>query len=143
MRREASSRTALHRSASTRVRLPAPLSVRRRSSSYSGTRCCTQLERNVPFYQTNPPFFGRIFVASGYEWVLCTRNTRRNSVGSFSRTNPPERGFWRGSVAATTTLRHLPPKYSVWRVVRLRSVRLGLGCGGGYKQARRPFYLAR
>ena len=48
------------------------------------------------------------------------------SVGSFWETNPPGGVFWWGSVAATTTSRHLPRKYSVWRVVRLRSVGLGL-----------------
>jgi hypothetical protein len=45
------------------------------------------------FYETNPPFFGRISVVSGYEYMRCTRNERAKSVGSFWKTNPPERVF--------------------------------------------------
>ena len=50
-------------------------------------------ERNVPFYQTNPPFFGGFFVANCYEDAACTGNRREKSVGSFSKTNPPGEGF--------------------------------------------------
>jgi len=54
------------------------------------------------FCETNPPFFEWIFVVSGYEYICCTRNRRRKSVGSFWKTNPPEGGF-RGSEAGNVT----------------------------------------
>src|SRR5208282_5074346 len=50
-------------------------------------------ERNVPFYQTNPPFFGGFFDGSDCECMGCGGNVRRKSVGSFWKTNPPARGF--------------------------------------------------
>jgi hypothetical protein len=46
-------------------------------------------ERNVPYYQTNPPIFCRICGASGWKSNGC----EHFSVGSFSETNPPGRGF--------------------------------------------------
>jgi hypothetical protein len=45
------------------------------------------------FCETNPPFFDRIFVVSGYEYMRCKRNARTKSVGSFWKTNPPGRVF--------------------------------------------------
>jgi hypothetical protein len=42
--------------------------------------------------ETNPPFIDRIFVISDYAYMRCTRNERWESVGSFWKTNPPERG---------------------------------------------------
>ena len=46
------------------------------------------------FCETNPPFFERNSIVSNYEYVRCARNERWKSVGSFSKTNPPERVFW-------------------------------------------------
>ena len=34
----------------------------------------TRGERNVPFYQTNPPFFGGIFDGSGCVYIGCDGN---------------------------------------------------------------------
>jgi hypothetical protein len=59
------------------------------------------------FCETNPPFFGGISVVSGYEYISYSEKCRRNSVGSFWKTNPPGEVFWWGSVAVTTTSRHL------------------------------------
>jgi len=47
--------------------------------------------KNMPFYQTNPPFFGGFFVATNYEDAACAGNRREKSVGSFWKTNPPVR----------------------------------------------------
>jgi len=76
------------------------------------------------FAETNPPFFVRFSCGSACEYIGCIGKLREKSVVRFWKTNPPGDVFWWGSVAATTTLQHLPPKYNVWRVVRLRSVRL-------------------
>ena len=43
------------------------------------------------FCETNPPFFDRICIVSGYEYMRCTGNAGAKSVGSFWKTNPPER----------------------------------------------------
>src|SRR6266436_5013364 len=51
----------------TKARLPAPLWERR------------AVHQNMSFYQTNPPFFGGFFVASGYEETACTGNGREKS----------------------------------------------------------------
>ena len=49
----------------------------------------------MPFYQTNPPFFDGFFAVSYSLHISYERNTREKSVGSFSKTNPPEGGLWR------------------------------------------------
>ena len=67
--------------------------VRLRSSSYGATRSCAERERNVPFYQTNPPFFRDFFDATATTRGACGGNTRRISVGSSWKTNPPGGGF--------------------------------------------------
>src|ERR1039458_6839004 len=51
-------------------------------------------KRNMPFYQTNPPFSGRIFDVNYHEYDCCIGNERKISVGSFWKTNPPEGDFW-------------------------------------------------
>src|ERR1035437_1461542 len=51
-------------------------------------------ERNVPFYQTNPPFLRDFFDASAYICMCCNRKSGVFSVGSFWKTNPPEGCFW-------------------------------------------------
>jgi len=55
----------------------------------------------IRFCETNPPFFEGIFDGSDYEYVCCEGNMREKSVGSFWKTNPPERVFdgfgYRGS----------------------------------------------
>jgi hypothetical protein len=50
-------------------------------------------ERNMPFYQTNPPFFGRFFDVSNSGIGDCDGNALTKSVGSFWKTNPPEGCF--------------------------------------------------
>src|ERR1019366_6478864 len=46
-------------------------------------------ERNVPFYQTNPPFFDGFFNATTTTYGTYSGNVRNKSVGSFWKTNPP------------------------------------------------------
>jgi hypothetical protein len=41
--------------------------VRRRTLCYGATRCCAQLGPYIRFCETNPPFFGGVFVVIGYE----------------------------------------------------------------------------
>src|ERR1017187_4169665 len=55
---------------------------------------------NMPFYQTNPPFLKDILYASVLRSAVYSGKLRRNSVGSFSKTNPPEGVFEVGSVVA-------------------------------------------
>jgi hypothetical protein len=61
------------------------------------------------FYETNPPFFVRIFIVSDYEHICCTRNAREKSVGSFSKTNPPERVFRAASSGKWVYFRRTKP----------------------------------
>jgi hypothetical protein len=57
-------------------------------------RSCGGLgEPNIRFSQTNPPFLGGILDIIAYEQMSCAEKCRRKSVGSFWKTNPPERGF--------------------------------------------------
>ena len=59
------------------------------------TRSCAEFERNVPFYETNPPFWRAKFCVSTYfpsTYVVCRAGLQ---VGSFWKTNPPE-GCFRG-----------------------------------------------
>ena len=58
---------------------------------------------NMPFYQTNPPFFDGFFYGNGYEYVAYSGNLREKSVGSFSETNPPGGVFSRSVAAKTRT----------------------------------------
>jgi hypothetical protein len=45
------------------------------------------------FCETNPPFCDGICDVNNYEQWSCDRKFRIKSVGSFWKTNPPERGF--------------------------------------------------
>jgi hypothetical protein len=49
-------------------------------------------ERNVPFCETNPPFFVRICYTTCYTHESYGENGREISVGSFWKTNPPGGG---------------------------------------------------
>ena len=49
--------------------------------------------RNMCFCETNPPFFGRFFDVLPTARGSYGRNVAENSVGSFSKTNPPGRVF--------------------------------------------------
>src|SRR5689334_10453766 len=46
------------------------------------------------FCETNPPFSEDFFDATFIERETCVGNVRRISVGSFSKTNPPEGCKW-------------------------------------------------
>src|SRR5471030_2937975 len=48
---------------------------------------------NMCFCETNPPFFGLILCATGWTQAGCRGKVVEISVGSFWKTNPPERGF--------------------------------------------------
>src|ERR1017187_5813234 len=61
---------------------------------------CVGRASNMPFYQTNPPFLEDILYASVLRSAVYSGKLRRNSVGSFWKTNPPEGVFEGGSVAA-------------------------------------------
>ena len=74
----------------------------RAGASFAGTLwrpgcpCHYQREHkshNMCFSETNPPFFRDFSDASGYEYIGCNGNLREKSVGSFSKTNPPEKVF--------------------------------------------------
>src|SRR5437016_5613106 len=55
----------------------------RHTSCYGGqvgaTRCCVERERNVPFYQTNPPFSEGFFDATFFTRNACSGNMPENS----------------------------------------------------------------
>jgi hypothetical protein len=79
-------------------RMSVELPIRRRSSSFSATgwrkpgsreRNNPSGERNVPFYQTNPPIFEGFSVARFTAQIIYGEKRVKNSVGSFSKTNPP------------------------------------------------------
>ena len=55
----------------------------------TGRVAALQLERNMAFYQTNPPFFGGCFGVTCCAGVCCNGKWLENSVGSFWKTNPP------------------------------------------------------
>ena len=58
------------------------------------------------FCETNPPFFDGIFNGSSYEYIGYDGKFREKSVGSFWKTNPPERGFEGVSTCFDPHLRH-------------------------------------
>jgi hypothetical protein len=45
-------------------------------------------ERNMPFYETNPPFFDEILDVTDYAAESYNGKCLENSVGSFWKTNP-------------------------------------------------------
>src|ERR1017187_6610022 len=81
------------------------MGVRRRTSCYGATRSCAELERNMPFYETNPPFLRTIFCVSSAPsdtYVVCRVGLQ---VGSFWKTNPP------GGVLPQTTAASRPTRF--------------------------------
>src|SRR6266404_5682114 len=65
-------------------------------------------KQNMCFCETNPPFFRGFFDATFNVRGTCGGNVRRNSVGSFSKTKPPEMGFERLEAGNVTN----EPNYS-------------------------------
>src|ERR1039457_626246 len=57
---------------------------------FGATRCCAQLGAYIRFCETNPPFFDGFLDGSACEYRGSGIKTRRKSVGSFWKTNPPE-----------------------------------------------------
>ena len=74
---------------------------------------------NMPFYQTNPPFFYGLFYGNGYEYEFYNGNLRRKSVGSFSETNPPGGGFKVSSVRIGANSRKKKGRWGVATVTSL------------------------
>jgi hypothetical protein len=72
-------------------------SVRQDGAKQERTRCGASLPRRSPkgkrvphicFYETNPPFFRDFSNATSSGYRTYDENLQRNSVGSFSKTNP-------------------------------------------------------
>src|ERR1039458_2872746 len=51
-------------------------------------------ERNMPYYQTNPPFYVGVFDAMVSMQGICEEMLRRIRWVRFRKTNPPEGCFW-------------------------------------------------
>jgi hypothetical protein len=75
------------------LRAMAEPTPRGRYEGQASLLCVGRGERNVPFYQTNPPFSEDFIDATAHAQVTCDGNERTISVGSFWKTNPPEGVF--------------------------------------------------
>src|ERR1039457_5154144 len=62
--------------------------------AYGATRSWRERERNMPYYQTNPPFYVGVFDAMVSMQGICEEMLRRIRWVRFRKTNPPERCFW-------------------------------------------------
>ena len=72
-------------------------------------------ERNMPFYQTNPPFCGPILYTTYYSYESYGENGREFSVGSFWKTNPPGGGNEVIFIEKWVRFRKTKPLPRVWR----------------------------
>ena len=64
-------------------------------------------ERNMPYYQTNPPFYVGVFDAMVSMQGICEEVLRRIRWVRFRKTNPPEGVFLGGNVMQNVIMRNL------------------------------------